>query len=143
MEHSNFDTRVKVLYEMAMAIGNTLDEKTLLNDCLKVILRKLNGVVISFYDHDSQQALASLPRRGVKPETHNRLISVISSESTRLLTSGFVKSWQTDDGHVQYVFKISQLGWLTLVSVQPINDLTLNSLGPICDKLAASIRALQ
>lgn len=139
MNASNTETRVKVLYEIAMAIGNTLDEKQLLNDCLKVILRKLNGLVISFYDQPSQAVLMALPRRGMKPHYVDRLVSLIDDEKNHLAASGFVKSWQNDDNLLQYAFKVSQVGWLTLVSAKPIDELTLSSLGPVCDKLATSL----
>ena len=141
MNTSNTETRVKVLYEIAMAIGNTLDEKQLLNDCLKVVLRKLNGLVISFYDQASQTVLMALPRRGMKPDYVERLASLILDETTHLSASGFVKSWMNDDNLFQYAFKINQMGWLTLVSAKPIDELTLSSLGPVCDKLATSIRS--
>ena len=143
MTPSNIETRVKVLYEIAMAMGNTLDEKQLLTDCLKVILRKLNGLVISFYDEPSQQIIMSLPRRGMKQNYIDQLSDLISDENSHFAPSGFVNSWQTQndnqDNLMQYAFKINQLGWLTLVSAQPIDEITLSSLGPVCDKLATSI----
>jgi signal transduction histidine kinase/CheY-like chemotaxis protein len=141
MSSSNVETRVKVLYEIAMAIGNTLDEKQLLNDCLKVILRKLNGLVISFYDQPSQQVLSALPRRGMKLEYIQQLQVLILEEESKLAASGFVRSWLNADGHLQYTFKVSQIGWLTLISSKPIDELTLSSLGPVCDKLATSIHS--
>lgn len=139
MNASNIETRVKVLYEIAMAMGNTLDEKQLLTDCLKVILRKLNGLVISFYDQPSQQVLMSLPRRGMKQNYIDQLLNLITEEKSHRFTSGFVCSWENQDNLIQYVFKVNKIGWLTLISAKPIDEITLSSLGPVCDKLATSI----
>ncbi|UQB41414.1 response regulator [Thiomicrospira microaerophila] len=141
MMPSNVETRVRVLYEIAMAIGNTLDEKQLLQDCLKVILRKLNGVAISYYDTRQDCVMLALPRRGMKQDYIERLEVLLAAEKQRYSESGFVRSWQLDSGLIQYAFKISHLGWLTLVSAQSIDELTLSSLGPVCDKLATSIQS--
>lgn len=136
---SNIETRVIVLYEIAMAIGNTLDEKQLFQDCLKVILRKLNGVAISFYDANKQQVILALPRRGMKQDYIDNLTLLVEREESQARASGFVTSLPINDQLIQYLFKISHVGWLTLISSRPIDELTLGSLGPVCDKLATSI----
>ncbi|WP_052501617.1 ATP-binding protein [Thiomicrospira microaerophila] len=141
MTPSNVETRVKVLYEIAMAMGNTLDEKQLLSDCLKVFLRKFNGLLIAFYDQSSQQVRVSLPRRGMKPAYIEQLETLLADEKSKTAVSGFVESWLQHDGQLHYAFKVGAVGWLSLISSQPIDALTLGSLGPVCDKLATSIRS--
>ncbi|WP_127469856.1 hypothetical protein [Thiomicrorhabdus aquaedulcis] len=65
-------SRVHILYEMAMVIGNTLDLNELLKDSLKVILRKLDGVMIAVVD-PQHNALLAIPRRGLTPEYQQNL----------------------------------------------------------------------
>jgi signal transduction histidine kinase/CheY-like chemotaxis protein len=140
--NSSSEARVRILYEMAMAIGNSLDLDRLLSESLKVILRKLNGVSIGVYSEQDETMLHALPRRSMTDDQRNHIETALSllDEQHRNL-SGFVQCFNVDKGRTQYLFHLKRVGMLSVVCPYPLDETLLSSLVPICEKLATSIQS--
>lgn len=142
MMQSHSESRVRILYEMAMAMGNSLDLDKLLTESLKVMLRKLDGVAIGLYALQDLSPVHLFPRRGMTDayvlnlqQTHQALTA--SSRDV----SGFLAHIEVDKQRHQYVFLLKRVGLLSLICPNRIDEGTLNALVPVCDKLATSVRS--
>lgn len=143
------NNRLAILYEMAMAIGNTLDEQQLIASVAKVMLRKLNGIQIAFFlNHDGEKLGAPqpsycLPRQPLSDE-HVSLCqqwwrqhkSLDNSESSGVIASGLLG----DNKHI-YGIRLTGVGLVTITSIQPIDAAILSALSPVCDKLSNAIKS--
>ncbi len=142
MMQSHSESRVRILYEMAMAMGNSLDLDKLLTESLKVMLRKLDGVAIGLYALQDLSPVHLFPRRGM---TDAYLLNL--QQAHRALTassremSGFLAHIEVDKQRHQYVFLLKRVGLLSLICPNRIDEGTLNALVPVCDKLATSVRS--
>ena len=147
--------RLAILYEMAMAIGNTLDEQQLIATVAKVMLRKLNGIQIAFFLTPSPalsmpesevarfEPSYSLPRQPLSPEQRAFCRQVWAqqdiAESQGI--SGLVANQLADDNKHLYCFKLSGVGLVVLVTMQSIDLAMLTALSPVVDKLANAIKS--
>lgn len=132
-------TRVYILYEMAMAIGNSLDLDELLEESLKVILRKLDGSAICVYDYQQDGILMKIPRRGVNAE---QTLNIQAIKPALLNEPDYKYQRKTlENGRYQYLFKLKDQGVMSLVSAIELDELMIQSMAPICEKLATAIQS--
>ncbi|AEG32394.1 response regulator [Thiomicrospira cyclica] len=143
------NNRLAILYEMAMAIGNTLDEQQLITSVAKVMLRKLNGIQIAFFINnldaidEVQQPSYCLPRQSLSDE-HLFLCQQWWSQQKSLESnglSGVISSSQTGDHKHIYGINLAGVGIVTITTVQPIDSAMLPALSPVCDKLSNAIKS--
>lgn len=142
MSSTNTEARVRILYEMAMAIGNSLDLHDLLSESLKVMLRKLDGVATAAFCEVERAPLMVIPRRGLTATYRQNLVQACDQRVDKQKTpSGFVQELEVHEQRFQYIFYLKGVGLLTLVCPHRIDPHTLYALAPICEKLAASVRS--
>ncbi|MDY0137472.1 MAG: ATP-binding protein [Thiomicrospira sp.] len=139
---SHSESRVRILYEMAMAIGNSLDLDKLLTESLKVMLRKLDGIAIGLYAMRDLTPIHLFPRRGMTEQYHLNLHQAHQAFcATGAEGGGFLAHSLVDKQRHQYLFVLKRVGILSLICPHPIDEGTLNALAPVCDKLATSVRS--
>ncbi len=147
--------RLAILYEMAMSIGNTLDEQQLVATVAKVMLRKLNGIQIAFFltpsvtlsapetEADRFEPSYSLPRQPLAP-AHRAFCQQVWAQqdfADGQGASGVLTDQLADDNKHLYCFKLSGVGLVVLVTMQSIDLAMLTALSPVLDKLANAIKS--
>jgi signal transduction histidine kinase len=132
--------RMRVLYEMAMAIGSSLDLDVALRKALGVIARKLDCLLVSVFESDGS-VLQVLPSRGLQ-DRHRAFVQqslAMHHEADRPHRRGDLSDAQT--GTSLYALALPGVGLLMLERRLPLDEITLASLEPVCSKLASSIQA--
>ncbi len=132
--------RMRVLYEMAMAIGNSLELDVALREALGVIARKLDCLLVAVFDSDASP-LRVLPSRGLQ-ERHRKF-----AQTCLGLPHGTALPHRRGDefdaalGTSLHALSLPAIGILVLERRHPLDDITLTALEPICSKLASSIQS--
>ncbi|MGC9456655.1 MAG: ATP-binding protein [Halothiobacillaceae bacterium] len=140
--HRQDEIRVRILYELAMAIGNSLDRRKLLSESLKVMLRKLDGLTAGVFGYGNPEPLFLTPRRGLNESLRACLSHVLSTGHSLVDTpAGLYARHRLDDGRHCYLFHLPDSGWLVFTRHTALDDQTLRALAPICEKLATSLRS--
>ncbi|MBN2895899.1 MAG: hypothetical protein JXK05_08445 [Campylobacterales bacterium] len=129
--------REVVLYEIAMAIGNTLVMHEACNEILSTLLRKLGAVSGAMIRDASMQEretiLFSIPRR-----IHNHKgIAALLEE----LQAGDARACVVEDGVYRYLFRLEQFGYLVLFGYHEIDALIYKSLPPLIAKITTALQA--
>ncbi len=151
--------QIQMQYELAMAIGASLDLDTMLRQSLKTLLRKLNcpagGVYFFNEDYSGavrlqkvmtipgnadhieayQKTLAHIPAPFISGQSAYPQSTTLAEFNNRLPVSG-----KAED----IFFSIAQLpglGVVVLLNKSPFEDLFVKSLGPVFTKLAIACNA--
>ena len=124
-----------VLYEIAMAIGGSLDASRMLTGCLPVFLRRLGGVSVAVFltqGSDAPVLFHCLPRKADFAEILGQLVGKGPGET----------AWHDAAGRAHYVWPLPEFGFLVLV--HPGLPLVLyKELRFIANKLANALLACQ
>jgi PAS domain S-box-containing protein len=145
--------RVELLqlqYELAMAIGTSLDMQTMLRPVLSVFLRKLNcaagGIFIRRNGSYSTEPEYAIPRdqRGY-PECRKVVDSLVNERSESAPASSHVQlpieGGNSDSGY-HYFFELPDVGFIALVKHSTsLDPLVIRILQPLLEKLSAACRA--
>ncbi|MFP4155613.1 MAG: ATP-binding protein [Halothiobacillaceae bacterium] len=138
------EIRVRILYELAMAIGNSLDRRKLLSESLKVMLRKLDGLMAGVFAYGDQNPLYLTPRRSLNDALDAGLSQVLEGgDSLAAEPAGLHLQRRLEDGRHGYLFHLPGSGWLVFTRHEPLDDTTLRALAPICEKLSTSLRSCE
>lgn len=129
------------LYEISMSIGNTLDLKEMLNECISVMLSRLNCSSAAIYQkHGSKsELLYAKPKVLIKNENYVSVVQKLEekfyNDDRGVLTDKF------GDTHY-YLFELENFGYFVLTkSDNPLDDIILKSLIKINLKLVYAIQA--
>lgn len=132
---SNISLINGILYEIAIAIGNSSELSVMLRESVTSIMRKLDGISVAVIDKN-QQVLIKNPRRGFK----NSYLEPLSAHDF-FTCEKFVITEKVDETKFCYYFRLPQTGVLVFVTGEPLDPLLLKALEPICHKLDSSIQA--
>lgn len=131
------DNHIKILYEIAMSIGNSTDIDQALKQSLTTMLRKLNARLIAIFDDISSTPIKSIPIRGLRSEHHELFLKA----KTNLNTNDYhVANYPTTHG-VLHILTLPSFGFLLIERHESIDVDMLNALEPICHKLVSNISA--
>jgi len=143
--------QIQVFYEIAMAIGNSLDLRTSAKEALGTYLRKLNAsagcVLQRMRDDDGQWQLRpvhSIPRRIERIDAYQRVLAsitpmLVDPDGPEQLPSGLL--WSHDDPHGAHahVFSLPGFGALVLLTHSlDFDPQILYSLAQVNAKLASA-----
>jgi signal transduction histidine kinase/CheY-like chemotaxis protein len=145
------EVKLQVFYEIAMAIGNSLNLRKMLQESLNTYLRKFNfagGAVLQGRQTDqgiSLEAMFAIPSRIEKNKAFQaameRIPRTIPLERLGEYASRLPVSGQQDDMHY-HVMELKNFGLLILLkSRHPLDIYMLKSLRPLNRKLANACRA--
>jgi signal transduction histidine kinase len=128
--------REKVLYEISMSIGNSLDLKKMTKEVLGTLLRKLSctsGAIFQSSDEviGVEKAVLSIPKNISKNKDYISIFERYRTES----------SGELDGGKQFYLLKLPNFGYLILIRNEELETLILKSLTPILQKIANSSNA--
>ena len=127
--------RVRILYEIAMAIGNSTQLDVSLKEALTAFARKLDATLVAVFRHDSVVPVKAIPIRGLLP-FHQRLIQAHAQHRTHLLCV------QAHEKGVSHLLSLPGFGVLLIERAeQAIDEETLHALAPICRKLVSNLEA--
>lgn len=127
--------RVRILYEIAMAIGNSTQLDVSLKEALTAFARKLDATLVAVFRHDSVVPVKAIPIRGLLP-FHQRLIQAHAQHRTHLLCV------QAHEKGVSHLLSLPGFGVLFIERAeQAIDEETLHALAPICRKLVSNLEA--
>ena len=144
------EVKMKVLYEIAMAIGNSLDLKKMLVESLNAYLKKLNitgGAVLQGTQTDqgvSLETVIAVPRRIEKSKAFQAAMvsipEIIPLDQLEEAIRRLPISGQKDGLHF-HIMELKNFGLLILLkSREPLDVDHLKSLGPLNRKLANACR---
>lgn len=146
--HNEVQNRLAILYEIAMAIGNTLDENQAVLDAARALLRKLNATqLFLFYYKDANEALTepflSLPRQLIDASYHSLCQAVIQQQLAleHQPASGILDTKHFSNGQIGYFFHLKGVGVIFLITSHPLGCMMLSALSPVCDKLSTVIQS--
>ncbi|MEM7034742.1 MAG: GAF domain-containing protein, partial [Chloroflexota bacterium] len=143
----------EALYEISMAIGNSLDLRTMLRESISTILRKLNcaagGVYMFAASGDSGRQLEkvfSIPRSAERNVTYNRAWEQVDQVFNQHDSDHQAITWpiegQGEVGDHYYIYTLTDFGALILIkNGEPLSASIIKSLSRLITKLAASCRA--
>jgi len=147
---------IQIYYEIAMAIGNSLDLRMMLRESLSTYLRKLDcsaGVVIGFQEQPDEtyscQALFSIPRNVDNNSTFQAALKEIPQSFHKSHLPAFCESLPITGSNEKkkfyYIMDLPDFGLLVLVKgSKPFEQSVIKSLKPLNRKLArACIACLQ
>lgn len=149
--------QIQVFYEIAMAIGGSLDLKKMLKTSLMVYLKKLSctsGIIYRIIPDDTQTVWrivpqCAIPRNAIKnqavKEALKDLPEVLDKQQVNLFLSTLPILGQSETGQRFHVMELSGFGFFILIkSGNGIDQSTIQSLRHINRKLAdSSIACLQ
>jgi two-component system cell cycle sensor histidine kinase/response regulator CckA len=149
MRHS--EVKLQVFYEIAMAIGNSLNLKKMLQESLNTYLRKFNfagGAVLQGRQTDKGILLETafaIPRRIERNKAFQAALGgipeIIPPDRLEAFSSGLPISGQQDGMHY-HVMELKNFGLLILLKArEPLDVYLLKSLKPLNRKLANACRA--
>jgi signal transduction histidine kinase len=132
--------REKVLYEIAMAIGNTLDIQKMGKEVLHVLLKKLSATSAAiFYGKreaiEFSDVVVSIPRRIQSHQVYEEVLHLMNREDELDI------AYQSAYGSFFYLFPLNDFGYLVLIRDDEIEALILHSLKPIMEKVTTSLHA--
>ncbi len=146
--HNEVQNRLAILYEIAMAIGNTLDENQAVLDAARALLRKLNATqLFLFYYKDANEAVTepflSLPRQLIDASYHSLCQAVIQQQLAleHQPASGIIDTKNFSNGQIGYFFHLKGVGVIFLITSHPLGCMMLSALSPVCDKLSTVIQS--
>ena len=142
---------ISLQHELAMAIGNELDLKTMLKVFLKVCFSRLNLTSAHIYTYVNDNGLP-VQLRTQKSDSHHHLLSLPKSKNgnswaKNVTLTRFVKSLdeqqknyalECDNKQFLFGFIIPQHGLLVFETHYPIDEPIQKALAPILQKLAIS-----
>lgn len=127
--------REKVLYEISMSIGNTLDMELMCKDFLSTLSKKLAlssvAIIENSQDISFQNVVFSIPKRIKKNQDYINSFDDISTTKFEILTMLETK--------VRYIFKLEGFGYIIMFSNQVIEPLIIKSLGPLFKKVVVAL----
>ena len=129
--------RIRVLYEIAMVIGNSTDLTTALKQILTTMLRKLDATLIAVYAASSTDPLKVIPTRGLT-EAHQQLCNTYLHQP---LTNQYQFHIDWIANKPVHCLMLPQFGVLLIERNEAIDTETLLALEPICRKLVTNIMA--
>lgn len=127
--------REKVLYEISMSIGNSLDIDLMCKDFLSTLLKKLTITTAAIIrDKDEitmDDVVFSIPRRIKNNHSYIDSLNDINSASFKAIS--------TINSETRYIFKLPGFGYLVLFSVNELSLLIVQSLEPLLKKLVVAL----
>jgi polar amino acid transport system substrate-binding protein len=127
--------RVRILYEIAMSIGNSTQLEVSLKEAMTAFARKLDATLVAVFRHDSATPIKAIPSRGLLP-IHYQLIQQHGEIKSHLLCV------HSHDTGVCHLLALPGFGVLLIERAQhAIDEETLNALAPICRKLVSNLEA--
>ena len=142
--------QVRILYEIAISIGVTLDTDVMFSTALNAFLRQLNSAAGAIYlarqDDPPRQPISALPR-SLKHNAAAALVSALLPATLdragwRTLLAGLPQQGETQDGRFYHLLPLGELGLLALVKHDhPIDAELLPMLTPLLVKLTEAGRA--
>lgn len=141
-------TRERLLYEIAMSIGNSRDLAPMLKECLPTYLRKLNllaGAVLRTRPDDegvSHEVAFTIPKRMSRNSAFSAAIDAVPGRLSHMEQSDFMASLPASGMVMGYQYTIMELpgfGLLLLLKASPgLTVEEIKSLAPINAKLAGA-----
>lgn len=131
--------RERILYEISMSIGNTLEIEDMCKETLSVLLKKLSansGAIIRDEESLNMESIVfSIPRRIKKNQDYMHSLKELDlREYTPILKT---------NSNVRYIFKLDGFGYLILFTTHEIESLIYNSLNPLLKKITTSLLACE
>lgn len=123
-----------ILYEIAIAMGNSNELSPMLKEALTTMMRKLDGIATTVVTHQGE-TLAVYPRRGFNSDYLAPLKQI-----NRTGENGLLAESAFDDAYAYY-FCLPNTGHLVFVRRTPMEGVLLKMLRPVCLKLDNSIQA--
>jgi signal transduction histidine kinase/CheY-like chemotaxis protein len=133
--------REKVLYEIAMSIGNTLDVELMGKEVLATLLKKLSATSGAIIQHKSrgvasfEDVLFAIPKRIKQSAVYEEVFDAIGDKKAYNVVH------QSSDGKSFYIFELKGVGCLVLIRNTPLDTLIVHSLVPIMEKIAVALHA--
>ena len=127
--------RVRILYEIAMAIGNSTQLDVSLKEALTAFARKLDATLVAVFSHQSVKPIKAIPNRGLLP-IHYELIHQHAESHSHLIAI------QMHEKGITHLLSLPGFGILLIERAQQaIDEETLNALAPVCRKLVSNLQA--
>ena len=131
--------RVRILYEIAMSIGNAADLQSMLREALAAIVRKLDAVLAAVVRFDGE-VLRATPLRGVT-ELHEARLRALGHQWPAI--DPIIDETFLATGRHLYLLRLPNVGGLLIERQEPLDTETVRALAPVCRKLATSIQACE
>lgn len=134
-------TRETVLYEIAMAIGDSLSLRDMCRTALMAFVRKLgasSGAIVHNAGNQGPSTdplIAALPRRIRELAAFHDLVHEMGEDAKSAMRHN------PQSGCYLYAFRLEQQGFLILRRAQPLDQLLLQSLPPLLRKLSIAMQA--
>ncbi len=145
--------QIQIFYEIAMSIGNSLDLRQMLKECIGTYLRKLNCLAGMVFEqtvasdlHECFEPQFTMPVNLKRNPAYRHIIDLLpDSESQQPLNAFWAdlpQHHEDDNGTHFYIMHLPQYGLLALVKRgKPFGHETLRSLILVNEKLARACRA--
>ncbi len=143
--------QIQILYEIAIAIGGTMDRQQMLKKSIKTILRKLNGlgcVILAKREYSNKlilEEIFAMPRN-IK---HNTMYSEIvggllkNPENTQNYEYNVIELKEKAGTIYSYRFNLPGYGLFILFKARELDTTFIQSFQPVCNKLAESCIACE
>jgi PAS domain S-box-containing protein len=127
----------EVLFEIAMAIGASLDRRTMLQSCLPVLLRRLDCTAVSVLEerHEGLRPVYTLPRQV------DLAAALANMPDSAHGVSSLPAPFLTTDQRDWYAWPLPGFGALLVARGKVFGDALVQELAPIADKLAHALLA--
>lgn len=131
--------REKVLYEISMSIGNTLDIQLMCKEFLSTLSKKLSLTTTAIIEYNStisvDDVIFSIPRRIKHNQDYiNSFESINSSNFTNI---------KLLENKVRYIFELKGFGYIIMFSTNEIEPLIIKSLEPLFKKVVVALISCQ
>ncbi|MEA1982670.1 MAG: ATP-binding protein [Campylobacterota bacterium] len=127
--------REKVLYEISMSIGNSLEIELMSKEFLSTLLKKLTITTAAIIREGSEVSIEdvvfSIPRRISKNQGYINVFEAINSSEFKTISSF--------NSEMRYIFRLGEFGYLVVFSVKELTSLIVQSLEPLLQKLTVAL----
>lgn len=134
--HNNQD-KLKILYELSMAIGTSLSLKSMLKEFATTLLSKISAsaIIILEEENDILKNIYSNPKTII----NNKYYFDILEEASRNKNNIFIKRFE--ENKICHILDMENFGKLIILRKDEIDIDILNAFKPIVKKLVTSIKA--
>jgi two-component system sensor histidine kinase/response regulator len=129
------DLRIRILYEIAMSIGNSTQLEVSLKEAMTTFARKLDATLVAVFEQERYTPVKAIPSRGLLP-IHYQLVE------SHVNVKGHLLCVHRHEKGVIHLLALPGFGILLLERAEhEIDEETLNALAPVCRKLVSNLEA--
>ncbi len=142
MAPTDIEKQTRVQYEIAMSIGNSTDLKSSLKESMTTILRKLDGIGIGIIDKNNiDLPISHIPRRSYDDTYAHLARQAFDHKANGDVSDKHLLLFKQTKEESCYFFNLNKTGLLLFRKRQPLDDVSIKILHPLCHKLDNSIQA--